>query len=569
MVVALGSWLAYEGTHAKASLEAARSHAQRAKQSLLKGNPADAAKWADEARANAEDAEAATHSLPWNLAAVVPWFGSPFQTGQQISDVVLGLAADVLQPSVHVGEAISPDRLMASQGQVNLQLLRDAAPRLDEISSAAGTLNNQAKAIAVPEYVSAIQDARGALQDQVSDLSRLLDNSALAARIVPSMMGADGPRSYFMGFQTNAEARGTGGLLGGFGILRFDAGTPRVDALGPNTELSKPFNVLDLGSEFNSQYGFMNPTTDFRNSNLSSHFPYAARIWKSMWEQQSGEKVDGVVSIDPVALSYILGAVGPVTTPDGETVTQGNVVELTESTVYARFATDNAARKAYLQGIASEVVKKMTGHLSAPRQLLDALGKAVSEGRIAVWSAVDAEQQQLEQTKLAHAVPDDAAPYAGVVINNLGGNKLDYYLSRQIEYSAAVCDSATRKSTVTIRLTNNVPDQPLPDYVAGADGLLQAPFEVPRGTNMASVSLLATRDARLTGALVDGVKTPIFIGDERGHPVFEVQVPVPRGATVEVKFNLTEPSVPGAPRVPIQPLIDTVYPAISVPQCPG
>ena len=33
----------------------------------------------------------------------------------------------------------------------------------------------------------------------------------LAARLAPSMMGGDGPRTYIMGFQTNAEARGTGG----------------------------------------------------------------------------------------------------------------------------------------------------------------------------------------------------------------------------------------------------------------------------------------------------------------------------------------------------------------------
>ena len=30
-----------------------------------------------------------------------------------------------------------------------------------------------------------------------------------------------------------------------------------------------------------------------------------------MWAQQSGMNVDGVIAIDPVALSYILGAVGP------------------------------------------------------------------------------------------------------------------------------------------------------------------------------------------------------------------------------------------------------------------
>ncbi len=82
-----------------------------------------------------------------------------------------------------------------------------------------------------------------------------------------------------------------------------------------------------------------------------------------------------------------------------------------------------------------------------------------------------AEQELLEQTPLAHIVPDDAAPYAEVVINNLGGNKMDYYLEREIEYVADECDGDRRNSTVTVRLTNTVPSDPLPDYVATTGGL--------------------------------------------------------------------------------------------------
>lgn len=40
-----------------------------------------------------------------------------------------------------------------------------------------------------------------------SPISPRFENTALAAKLVPSMMGADGPRTYFIGFQTNAEAR--------------------------------------------------------------------------------------------------------------------------------------------------------------------------------------------------------------------------------------------------------------------------------------------------------------------------------------------------------------------------
>ena len=571
VVVAFGCWLGVRAFEAKSNLEQARNSAQQVKEALLKGNTEDASQWADNAQSHAQAARIATHTLPWNIASVVPWLGSPFKTGQQISDVVLGLAADVLQPSAQVGAVISPDRSLLEGGRVDVQLLRNEEPELSKISADATRLDAAAGAISDPKYFSLLRDARSELQGQTSDIAKLLENTALAARLAPSMMGADGPRTYFMGFQTNAEARGTGGLLGGFGILRFDNGTPTVDTLAANTELQGSSAPIDLGPEYAEQYGFTNPFSDFRNSNQNSHFPYAAQIWKSMWAQQSGMNVDGVIAIDPVALSYILGAVGRVTMADGEVITKDNAVELTESTAYARFPTDQIARKKYLQDIANEVVKKITGPVESPRKLLDALGKAVSERRIAVWSSSPADQKLLEETPLAHVVPDDPAPYAGVVINNLGGNKLDYYLKSEIEYAADGCDGEKRMSTVTIRLTNTLQDaRPLPDYVAAPEG--QPPgirTMVPNGTMVSSVRLLATTGATLVSALADGQRVLVFPGTERGHPSFEVQVAIPPGQSGELSFHLSEPTSPGAPRVPIQPLVDTVTPVVSVPECSG
>jgi hypothetical protein len=498
VVVAFGCWLGVRAFDAKSNLEQARDNAQQAKDALLQGDTAGAAKFAATAESQAEAARGATHSVPWNIVAAVPWLGSPFKTGQQISDVVLGLAVDVLQPSAEVSVALAPDQLLAG-GRLDVQTLRAEEPALSKLSANATRLDEDAQAISDPRYLSVLGDARSQLLTETSDIAHLMENTALAARLAPSLMGADGPRTYFMGFQTNAEARGTGGLLGGFGILRFDNGTPSVDTLGPNTELDKPFTPFDLGPEYTEQYGFTNPTTDYRNSNQSSHFPYAAQIWKSMWAQQTGMNVDGVIAIDPVALSYMLGAVGPIKMRSGETVTKDNVVELTESAAYIRFPTDKAARKQYLQDIATEVVKKITGPLESPRKLLDALGKAVSERRIAVWSSSPADQKLLEETPLAHVIPDDPAPYAEVVINNLGGNKLDYYLTRRIEYVADGCDGDTRMSTVTIRLKNTVQDEPpLPDYVAGRMGFPEGiPLNVPKGTMLTSVRLLVTKDAKL------------------------------------------------------------------------
>lgn len=567
VAIVFAGWLALEAFQAKSNLEEARQSAQKVKESLLKGDADGAAKWAKDAAIQARGARDSTHSLPWTIAAAVPWLGSPFETGQQVADVVLGLVVDVLEPSAHVATALSPDRLL-EDGRIKVQVLREAAPKLAEISTAATELHAQAGAITDPKYLSVLRNARSELQTQTSDLSRLLDNTALAARVAPSIMGADGPRSYFMGFQTNAEARGTGGLLGGFGVLRFDNGTPTIENLGRNSQLDKKFAPIDLGPDYAAQYGRDDPTTHWLDSNLSPHFPYAAQIWKSMWEQQSGMVVDGVIAIDPVALSYILGAVGPVTMPDGEVISKDNVVELTESTAYIRFATDNDARKQFLQDVASLVGKEITGHVKSPRQLLEAIGKAVSEGHIAMWSSSPTEQEALEETALAHVVPEDPAPYASVVINNRGGNKLDYYLTRQIEYSAGSCDGTTRKSIVTVRLTNNVAGaDALPDYVAGSANPF--PFPIPKGTNMSRVSLLATTNAVLTNATVDGRQLDVVPGVERGHPVFNSELAIDPGQTIELVYELTEPTAPGAPRVPVQPLRDAIAPVVSVPACSG
>ncbi|KLN71714.1 membrane protein [Rhodococcus erythropolis] len=565
VIAAFTAWMGYSAFQVKDNLEAARDHAQAAKNALLTGKTEEAKRSAADADKYATLARSGTHSLPWNILSPIPFIGSPLETTKQMSDVVRGLTQDVLLPAVDAGTALAPDELIQSGGRIALEPLRDAAPALEQTAKAAKHLAAQADAIQEAALVGAVNDARITLIDQTADLANLLDNTATASYLVPSMLGADGPRNYFIGFQTNAEARGTGGLLGGYGIIHVQDGTARIASLSRNSELSMDKAPIDLGPDFANLYGASRPTTDVRNSNLSSHFPYAAQIWQSLWSQESnGEMVDGAIAIDPIALSYILGVMGPITMPDGEVVSADNVVELTESTAYTRFAEDNNARKQYLQTIAASVVQKMTGKITSPSALLEAVGKAVSEERIAVWSSHPDEQKIIASTPLGHTVPDDAAPYANVVINNQAGNKLDYYLTRSINYSAGSCEAATRSSTVTVSLTNNTPQSNLPDYV---DGMVVNPKNLPQATNVAAVSLLSTQGAKLESVAIDGRIAFAISGKEQNRPVFMTLAEVPRGETTNVVFKLIEPTSAGEARVPIQPLVDEPTTTVDVPTC--
>ncbi|AMY23437.1 DUF4012 domain-containing protein [Rhodococcoides fascians] len=563
VLVAFLVWLGYEAYTAQSSLNATRDSATQAKDALLDGDAAGAETAAARASESADDAVAATTSIPFSIVKAVPYLGSPLKSVAQITDVVHGLAVDVLTPASTAGESLNPSSLVEGGGKVDTAALRDAQPVLEQTAAAAEELSLQAQQVDEPAFLGVVSDARTSLIDQTHDLAGLLTNTRIASQLLPSMLGDNGPRSYFLAFQTNAEARGTGGLLGGYGIIRAENGTARVDTLGANNELEFAKQPIDLGPEYNALWAPRNTTTDFRNSNASPHFPYAGQIWSSMWTEQTGEVLNGAIATDPIALSYILGATGPVTLGDGEQITADNVVEITLSTAYSRFGDEQLARKAYLQQVASAVVQKMTTGAAPTRSLLDAVGRAGSEGRISVWSADPAEEAILAGTKVGHVLPDSPAPYANVVVNNAGGNKLDYYLARDIKYSAGPCTAGTRKSTVTATLTNNVDPNGLTSYVAST-------FQpnVPYGTNESIVYLYGTQGAKITSMKVNGVSGfSIQAGTELGRPVQAAYLTIPPGKSQTVTWELEEPSAPGEATVPVQPLVDQPTVSIDVPQC--
>ena len=123
VVVLFICWLGIQGLTARSNLEKARDSAEQAKDALLEGKPEDATRFAENAQFYARQAQSATHSVPWNIAAAVPLIGSPLKTTQQISNVVVGLADDVLFQGATMGAGLSPEKLIDGT-RLDLKLLR-------------------------------------------------------------------------------------------------------------------------------------------------------------------------------------------------------------------------------------------------------------------------------------------------------------------------------------------------------------------------------------------------------------------------------------------------------------
>ncbi|MBO0883353.1 MAG: DUF4012 domain-containing protein, partial [Mycobacterium sp.] len=383
------------------------------------------------------------------------------------------------------------------------------------------------------------------------DLARTIQSADVAAQVAPAMLGGDGLRRYFVGFQNDAEARGTGGLPGAFGILELNHGKPTFTRFEKDNVLNKAPTGLQFGGDYAELYGNAETTSLYRNSNLSPNFPYVGQIWATMWEKFSGEHIDGAIAVDPTALSYLLGATGAATLPDKSQVDAGNVVALTQSTVYAKFS-DAQARTTYLLNVAKSVSQHLVNAQGSMTSLLQAAAHAVSERRLLIWSADATIETSLEQTTAAGSIPVTSAPYVGLSIVNDGGNKLDYYLDRSIRWQRTGCGT-TRDVTATVALTNNAPPSGLPTVVTERSDTHD--YRVRPGDNRLEVAYFATAGAVMNSVTADGKPTTAGSGSERGHPVFTVDLELPRGSTRTVVFHLSEPASSGTPIVLRQPLV--------------
>lgn len=550
------AWIAVTGLMARGQLEAARTEVRTLRAQIKAGDLAAARRTAEQVRTHAGRAHSLTTGPAWGLAAALPAAGEPLRTVRGLTADIDLLGSAALPELVSASNALDPDHLRGPDGRIDVARIASVTPGLDEATRVMDAAAADIAALPSHTGIGALDEARRDVLAQVTALGRTVRSADLAARIVPPMLGADGVKRYFVAFQNNAEARGTGGLPGAFAILEADHGKITFTRFASdNLIFTTPVDV-DLGPDYRRLYDGAATTSLYVNANLSPHFPNAAKIWSAMWERRSGQRVDGVIALDPAALGYLLAVTGPATLPDGTSVNSGDVVALTQSTVYARYpgpsGRDQAARKAFLLEIASAASHKVLDARGDVTGLVKAAGRAAGERRLLVYSASPSVEADLARTAVSGVVPVTSAPYVGLSIVNDGGNKLDYYLDRALTWQRSGCGSV-RDVTVTVRLTNNAPAGGLSEYVTYRSD--RHSYPVKPGDNRLEVSYLATSGALMRAVTVDGAPATATIGLQSGHPVYTVDVELPRASTRTVVLHLQEPAGSGAPVVLRQPLV--------------
>jgi hypothetical protein len=494
----------------------------------------------------------ATDGALWTLAAYLPVIGASVGAVQSVAAALDDVAADVLPALAATGDA-ALTTARTDTGGVDLSPLAAVAVPVADARATLDAARADLAAIDPSRVRPELVDPLVTFEARLDTLAGLTATAERATSLLPPMLGADGPRQYLLLGLNNAELRAAGGIPGSLTLLSVEDGRVTVDEQASSGDVG-PFDepVVPLDPEVEAAYSarlarFVQDVT------ATPEFPTTGEIAAEMWSRSQGDEVDGVVATDPVALSFLLEATGPVQVPlpaevaavvgqDTLEVGAENVVDLLLRRVYDTLQPE--AADALFAAVAAAVFESLaTGDLE-PTTVLPAFERAAQQHRFLVWSPRPAEQELLTGTLVAGTfAADRAADAVGVLLDDTRAGKMTAYLDVELGLTSSVCTGDVRHDTVEVILTSTLDRstaRDLPFYVAG-------PEDAPRRGDI---------EVNLTAAGVQGGPAPTLTqdGDAVGGSTFSVggrentavSVTLPPGRTTTVE--VTVPSSAAAAR---------------------
>ncbi|MHB8185488.1 MAG: DUF4012 domain-containing protein [Dermatophilaceae bacterium] len=391
------------------------------------------------------------------------------------------------------------------------------------------------------------------LRTQVGEVALTTATADRAVRLLPPMLGANGPRQYLLLVQNNAEQRATGGIPGSVILLRaVDGAVQVVEQRAGNTLGGLTNPVLPLTAQEHALFGDDLGRT-MLDVTFTPDFPRSGQLARAIWRQQVGGDVDGVLSIDPGALANVLGATGPVTLPTGQQLTSKNAVQLLLNTVYLQIA-DPKAQDAFFAAASASVFHAIISGQGKPAAMVDALAQAAREGRLMVWSAHKDEQALLSGTVLSGALVgvQGDSPQIGVYLNDGSAAKIGYYLRTDVVATATQCrPDGSQEVTVRVTLTSTAPANAahLPPYLTGGGNV------VPKGEVRTNVLLYAPAGGQIDSVRVVGAEQGVFSQTHDGLAVVGKTVQLKPGQSVTLDYDIrTGSGQPGPPVLRVTPV---------------
>ncbi|WP_406045394.1 DUF4012 domain-containing protein [Micromonospora sp. NBC_00898] len=520
LLLLTGGWVGFRGWQARAHLLNAAGLARELSSEVVGGDAGRAQRTLAALQEQAGAARGATGDPGWWLGQRSPYAGEDLTAVRQIAVATDDLARRAFPTLLRIDLA----SLVPREGRLDLARLRSVATELSAADQAVRETGERLRAVPVDDLVGQVRDTLTGLRAEIDRLVELTAAADQGARLLPPLLGADGPRRYLLVSQNLAELRATGGMIGAYSVIQAEGGRVRMTAPGSSAGL-RPFDpplridpqVRQLWTDLPGRYP--------ADVNLVPDFPTAASLYREMVRRRSGTTVDGVLAVDPVVLSYLLTVTGPVPMPGNAPLAGSTVVRALLSDAYRDL--DSQAQDAYFAAAASAVFDTFLNRSVNPRQLLTVFNRSITERRMLFWSAHPEEQRVLGDSRLTGTLPGkDTVPTVGVFLNDGSGAKLGYYLRFSAHLTVGDCQSDGRRELrLRVAVHSTAPRSGLSKSVTGL-ARSSDPY-----TARTLLSVYSPAGGAVLGGRLDGRTAAMSSGTDRRRQVAVATVEVRPGAT--------------------------------------
>ena len=490
-----------------------------------------------------EDFAAAFHDLAWARGGeLVPGVAQQVRAMR----VAAAIGVDLARTASVTEENGNVDALRITDGTFPLRALEHLEPVLATDVSSLQLSLRQTGPFHSPWLVSPL---RAKLDTEVQKLVRAEHDAAialLATRAVPGMLGADGPQRYLVLFENPAESRASGGVPGDYAVVTAVEGKLILSKVGSVDQLDSTGNPAGkhlVGPEdYLARYSQFEPEDYWGNVPMSPDFPSVGEVAANLYPECGGTKVNGVISLDPVAMAGFLAATGPILVPAWPgPVDAENAVAILAHEEFIHFGGGDPRQIEFVQALVKLLWHDLvTRNLPSLPTLANDLLPALRGHHLLLYSEIPETEHFFEAVQVAGSMPPVDGDFLGVVTQNAEGNKIDWYLRRSIDYQA-VLNSRTDQITavLTLKLHNLSPTSGLPPIIIDpSPGATTTP-----GESELYVSIYSPWE--VDGSSLNGVPLVMTEQQELGRLVFSAFVKVPAGGTTTIVLDFTGSWDPG------------------------
>ncbi len=533
-VAAYGLWSARA---TRSDLVAAQGSGERLQRAVTTQDPVQARVALKSLQTQLSDAHDRTDGLLWSAGTHLPWVGDDVRAVREVAAVGDDLSEGTLAELVAESGDGLRERLVPRDGRIDIGTVESIAPVVSRAHLNLGEAVNRLREADSDSLTRWVRPSYDALLGKVSDTDAALSAADRAVTVLPTMLGKDGPRTYLVLFDNNAEIRATGGLPGAFAVIEADEGRLSLVRQGAPADIGKfATPVLPQSAAERAIYDSQ-IAEYFQDTNFTPEFPRTAELVREMWKRTQKQQLDGVLSLDTVALSYLLRATGPISAPGGVRLTAGNAASELLNKVYFRIP-DGQQQNAFFRQVAAEVFDQVISGVKSATELVTALGQGAREGRLYVHDFDSTVQSALSGSAVAGELTSSVTdtPQVGVYLNDATGSKMSYYLRSKVRLKAESCAAGEQQLEGVADLSytdDSPPAQELNKFITGPGD-----FGTPQGEQLVLVRIYGPDGGELTNFRVAGEPTPVDTIDDRGRPVATTVVQLRRGETVRVSWRV-------------------------------